>query len=325
MSQPFPPIDLYGHTAEDLQAHLTANPQMWLSYINQLLEHIRPLEQVQTQLTIVGSQYQSPQSQIEELKAELRFERGLRIQAAVEATAQTAQSPVSTMHAPAPTSEPTPTPTSEPTSTPPNHRSERLPDPAPFSGDRKELRGFVQAIGDKMSINRDRYPTPAERVVYTISRLTSTARAQVLPHAKSNGTYDFKDYTDILDLLSLAFGDPNLRRTARSELFKLRQTNKEFSVHIAEFQRLAAESETPPAHLIDLLEESLSQELRSMLKHLYHEYVCMIELSFSSDSEVPSYIALSGPLSGRAAICLMRKACPSRASHVILVDAAAYP
>lgn len=265
MSHPIPPLNPSAHTPETVRNHVSAHPQIWLEYIDQLVPYIESQSDVQHKLAIRGVQLDAANARIGELKAEVELERNLRFQAAREPAPQAC--PLSTTPA---TNAPTPVsdPSSLPARTSSARRSERIPDPAPFGGDRKELRGFVQAIQDKMLVNHDRYPTPAERVVYTISRLTGTARAYVLPHARPNGTYKFDDYTSILDLLRLAFGDPNLRKTARNELFKVRQTNKEFSTHIAEFQRLAAESETHPEHLIDLLEESLSQELRSMLKHL---------------------------------------------------------
>lgn len=280
MSRPIPPLNPSAHTPEAARSHVSAHPEIWLEYIDRLVLYIEPIEQAQAdarqRLTVQSVQLDAANSRIEELKTEVELERNLRFQAAQGTAPQVCRpSTIPATGIPTPVSDPAPTPAR----TPSTRRSERLPDPAPFGGDRKELRGFVQAIQDKMLVNRDRYSTPAERVVYTISRLSGTARAYVLPHARPDGTYNFVDYTDVLKLLRLAFGDPNLRRTARNELFKVRQTNKEFSTHIAEFQRLAAESETPPEHRIDLLEESLSQELRSMLKHLPppdESYECLV-------------------------------------------------
>ncbi|KAG0158414.1 hypothetical protein PDIDSM_5928 [Penicillium digitatum] len=104
-------------------------------------------------------------------------------------------------------------------------RSERLPDPDKFEGDRKDLRRFSSQIKEKLNINRDRTPY-----------------AQILPSIR-DGICQLNDFTDILDILERAFGDPNRARNARNELYRLRQGNKEFSLFFAEFQRLAMEGE----------------------------------------------------------------------------------
>ena len=75
------------------------------------------------------------------------------------------------------------------------------------------------------------------------------------------------DYDEILKILDNAFGDPNRRFNARSQLLQLRQNNKDFSTYFAEFQRLALESEMVEAALPSLLENGINAELRGMLMH----------------------------------------------------------
>ena len=144
--------------------------------------------------------------------------------------------------------------------------SERLPDPDKFNGDRKDLRRFVSQIHEKLTVNRDRFPSSQSRCSYVTSRLSGQPYAQILPYIH-RGVCQLNDYEDILDILDRAFGDPNRVNNARNELFQLRQANKDFSSFFAEFQRLALEGEMAEDALPTLLEQAVNRELRSMLMH----------------------------------------------------------
>lgn len=144
--------------------------------------------------------------------------------------------------------------------------SERLPDPEKFEGVRKDLPRFTSQVQEKLTVNRDRFPSPQSRMAYVTSRLRGDPYAQVLPHIRE-GICQLKDYNEILDLLDRAFGDPNRINNARKSLFRLRQSNKDFSTFFAEFQRLALEGNMPEESLPTLLEEAISRELKGMLLH----------------------------------------------------------
>lgn len=144
--------------------------------------------------------------------------------------------------------------------------SERLPDPDKFEGDRKDLRRFISQIHEKMNVNRDRFPTPQSRMTYVTNRLKGQPYAQILPYIQK-GICQLPDYEDILSILDRAFGDPNRVNNARNDLFRLRQTHKDFGTFFAEFQRLALEGEMSEDALPTLLEQAISRELRSMLMH----------------------------------------------------------
>ncbi|EKV16468.1 hypothetical protein PDIG_20610 [Penicillium digitatum PHI26] len=145
-------------------------------------------------------------------------------------------------------------------------RSERLPDPDKFEGDRKDLRRFSSQIKEKLNINRDRFPTPQSRMTYVTNRLKGIPYAQILPYIR-DGICQLNDFTDILDILERAFGDPNRARNARNELYRLRQGNKEFSLFFAEFQRLAMEGEMHNEALPTMLEQAINREMKGMLLH----------------------------------------------------------
>lgn len=146
-------------------------------------------------------------------------------------------------------------------------RSDKLPDPDVFKGDRHDLRRFLSQISQKLRINYDRYPTPEARLAYVSSRLAGPAYSQILPHINRDGTCRLSDHSDVLGILERAYGDPNRINNARTELLQLRQKNQEFSTFFAEFQRLALEGELADDALSTILDNAISRELRGMLMH----------------------------------------------------------
>ncbi|KKF92082.1 Protein FAM127C [Ceratocystis platani] len=106
--------------------------------------------------------------------------------------------------------------------------SERLPDPDKFEGDRPDLRRFTTQIRQKMKRNRDRFPDAQDRMAYVNNRLKGPAYALILPYIQ-DGECLLPDYDAILKVLDRAYGDPDKVNRARSELFRLRQNNKEFA------------------------------------------------------------------------------------------------
>jgi hypothetical protein len=145
-------------------------------------------------------------------------------------------------------------------------QSEKLPDPDKFNGQRSDLRRFTSQIHEKMNINQDRFPTPQSRMAYVTNRLTGTPYSQILPYIR-DGVCQLTDYPQVLQILERAYGDPNRVQNTRSELFRFKQTNKEFASFFAEFQRLGLEAEMNDESLATLLEQAISNELRGMLLH----------------------------------------------------------
>jgi hypothetical protein len=117
-----------------------------------------------------------------------------------------------------------------------------------------------------MIINQDRFSTPQARMAYVTNRLTGIPYAQILPYIR-DGVCQFEDYSQVLQILERAYGDPNRVQNTRSELFRFKQTNKEFASFFAEFQRLGLEAEMNDESLSTLLEQAISTELRGMLLH----------------------------------------------------------
>lgn len=294
---PFPPF--LPESLEAFTDHAAANTPDWFKYCREAYEYIEHAEtalaDAQEKTLQSDLRAQALEKEVSHLKHE--HERQLdRLQGArdyqdeqlqkmtqklievskerdqaISLAAPTVNTPLSTpapgSHAEKATASATRTPTPTPAPASESSRvSERLPDPEKFEGDRKDLRRFTSQVQEKLTVNRDRFPTPQSRMAYVTSRLRGDPYAQVLPHIR-NGVCQLKDYDEILDLLDRAFGDPNRINNARKSLFRLRQSNKDFSTFFAEFQRLALEGDMPEESLSTLLEEAISRELKGMLLH----------------------------------------------------------
>ncbi|KAH9439228.1 hypothetical protein MCOR02_002796 [Pyricularia oryzae] len=155
--------------------------------------------------------------------------------------------------------------------------SERLPDPDKFTGARSDLRRFATQIRGKMTSNIDRFPNPESRLIYIAGRLSGKAYNLILPKMVG-GTPQFGDYTDLLQYLEEAFGDPDYVQNAQNKLYALKQRNVDFAEYLSEFQRLSLEGEMPEDALPPLLFQGISEELQDMLLHnpapsrQYHEF-----------------------------------------------------
>lgn len=269
-------------TPEELVQAVQTHPHQWWDFLsgaegtrNALREALEVSHQENDNLRtqIENLQIQNEQLrgirnyQDEKLKAAEEQLISIRVRLA-EVTAKSNTSPAAPTPVPTPAA-PTVDPLNAPvhsTSPPPASRSERLPDPDKFDGDRKDLRRFIAQVHTKMLLNRDRYPTAAARMGYVTGRLTGIPYKQVLPYI-TNGLCSLPDYDDILQLLENTYGDPNRIQNAQKELFALRQRDSEFGTFFAEFQRLALESNLSEESLPVILERAISRELQEMLLH----------------------------------------------------------
>ena len=141
----------------------------------------------------------------------------------------------------------------------------RIPDPPLFSGkDRKALRPFVMQLRLKIAEDAERMPTEQSRLRYAFSRLEGIALAQVLPHVQDTHI-NLANVAAVIQLLEEAFGDPDRVATAFRELAALRQKDREFSLYLADFQRIAADLTLGEQSKIEHLRSGLSNELKDTL------------------------------------------------------------
>jgi hypothetical protein len=280
---------------ENFLGDVTKKPDAWAHYVRSAYDFIEAAAQEFAELSTLRVEVGHLQSQLAEQKGVISYQKtqieewqekwmnsSRELERARVLAIPTVNTPLTSepstalaKEAQAPTLG-TPTPPAA-ASTTSAHLSERLPDPDRFTGQRDDLRRFVSQIHQKMLVNRDRFPTANSRMAYVTSRLNGTPYNQILPHIR-DGVCQLEDYTKVLEILERAFGDPNRVNNARAELFRLRQTNKEFSAFFAEFQRLALEGNMYEDGLPTLLEQAINRELREMLMHSeppsreYHQF-----------------------------------------------------
>jgi hypothetical protein len=295
--QPMPPF--LPESEEQFIEHVSAHPQVWYHYCqaaylyiekhgNTLEESAKEATRLRTQLSESEEQLRSANLDNGKLRSIIEFQkeqyneqlqdanrRIIESEVAKEKALAIAQPAVFTPPSAAryepvvkDQADPAPRKTT-PFVTAPSEstrQSEKLPDPEKFNGQRSDLRRFVSQIHEKMIVNQDRFPTPLSRMSYVTSRLSGTPYSQILPYIR-NGICQLDDYPEVLKILERAYGDPNRVQNTRSELFRFKQTNKEFAAFFAEFQRLGLEAEMNDESLATLLEQAISNELRGMLLH----------------------------------------------------------
>jgi hypothetical protein len=260
-------LEKYGNTQEELGEKVT----LLQTRITDLEERLNTANQDKVKLTsIIDFQKTQYNEQLQDatrriIECEIAKEKALAIAQPTVYTPPSAPQPepiVKNLADPATRTATPPAPApSEST-----RQSEKLPDPEKFNGQRSDLRRFVSQIHEKMIINQDRFPTPYARMAYVTNRLTGTPYAQILPYIR-DGVCQLEDYPQVLKILERAYGDPNRVQNTRSELFRFKQTNKDFAAFFAEFQRLGLEAEMNDESLATLLEQAISNELRGMLLH----------------------------------------------------------
>ena len=82
----------------------------------------------------------------------------------------------------------------------------------------------------------------------------------------------------LLEVLDLAFGDPDRSTTAESKIAALRQRNGPFAAYFAEFQRYAQDLDWNHSALKAALYKGLSEELKDKISDVlntpagYNEY-----------------------------------------------------
>ncbi|KAH0611233.1 uncharacterized protein H6S33_011660 [Morchella sextelata] len=111
-----------------------------------------------------------------------------------------------------------------PLTTDTTYRSEKLPDPEVFRGDRdrERLHLFKQQMKIKLLGNADRYPTLQSKLSYAFSRLEGVAANQFLQYV-GKGEITLPSMRRFYEILDTAFGDPDRMRTARRNLRNIRQ------------------------------------------------------------------------------------------------------
>ena len=99
---------------------------------------------------------------------------------------------------------------------------------------------------------------------YAISRLESDASTQVEPFVSRSGI-DLQNVAALEDLLEVRFGEVDPVETAKHEIYRLYQSNKDLEVFLNTFLMLAKKAKLDEQQTLDLLYEKLSDEFKSLL------------------------------------------------------------
>ena len=146
----------------------------------------------------------------------------------------------------------------------PNH-----PDPEKFNGDKTKWEAFRAQINIKLKRNQDHYvregqDTTQNELSYIISRLDGAAWAQVEPYVSAD-KIDFESVEQLMDFLEIRFGEVDPTGTAKHELYRLYQTNKDLEVFLNTFLRLQKRAKVDESQALDMLSEKLSDEFKDRL------------------------------------------------------------
>ena len=141
-------------------------------------------------------------------------------------------------------------------------KSEKLPDPPMFDGNRNDLRPFVTKLRLKLSTNHDRYPTEASKISYGMSRLSKDAARTMDPFFR-NGT--FVNFEIFVSLLERTYDDASREHTAVTKLENLRQRNRDFTSFFSEFLGLVGELDWNETARVAALRRAISDEIRAQL------------------------------------------------------------
>ena len=146
----------------------------------------------------------------------------------------------------------------------PNH-----PDPEKFNGDKTKWEAFRAQTNLKLRCNQDHYvqegqDTRQNELSYVISRLEGDAWAHVEPYV-STDRIDFEDVVQLMDFLEIRFGEVDPEGTAKHEIYRFYQTNKDLEVFLNTFLRLQKRAKINDSQALDMLREKLSDEFKDRM------------------------------------------------------------
>ena len=103
-------------------------------------------------------------------------------------------------------------------------RSPAHPDPEVFTGDNRTLlENFLSDHRIKLNMNEDWWTTEQKRMGYVLSCLGGKAKAQFISKIDTEGTINFANVKEMLDLLCVAFGIGDEKEASQKKLRQLKQ------------------------------------------------------------------------------------------------------
>ena len=146
----------------------------------------------------------------------------------------------------------------------PNH-----PDPDKFNGDKTKLEAFVTQLCIKLQQNAHHFICPGQnteqnQLSYAISCLEGDTFLQIKPYLSRTGI-DISNIAGLEKLLETQFREVDPVGTAKHELYRLYQANKDLEVFLNTFLVLAKKAKLEESQVLDLLYKKLSDEFKSLL------------------------------------------------------------
>jgi hypothetical protein len=225
----------------DFEEMVKNKPESWFEYFVKLGTYVNALESEHANLLTQAESWQEDAT-----KKDLEVNRLYAQVAALQAQNSTHLATVNSDRSPA-------------------TRSQKIPDPDRFNGDRDKLENFRLMVVLKLKGNEDWYPTEQDRLRYIFSRLEGSAQQQVISRVRLDGSIDFTSIEELWTVLERAFGDPDRKGTAQRTIQNLRQKNREFHVYLAEFQRHIEYTGFNEEAKKTALLNGISSELRELL------------------------------------------------------------
>ena len=146
-----------------------------------------------------------------------------------------------------------------------SRKSPKFPDPDQYDGDRAALKGFIYKLKAKLRSNMDWYLTEEDEVLYAVGRLKGTAEQRILPLVESDHESTIRTMDKFYEALEVAFGDPDKKATAQRYIQKLKQANRPFHQHLADFEAHIHDTGYDEQNQRFNFKEGLSSELRALL------------------------------------------------------------
>ena len=148
-------------------------------------------------------------------------------------------------------------------------KSATYPDPEKFNSDKTKLEAFLAQLNLKLQRNIDHFTregqnTEQNKLSYAISRLEGDAFAQIEPYVSAENI-DFENINQFVEVLKTRFGEVDPVGTAKHELYRLYQTNKDLEVFLNTFLRLSKKAKIDDSQALDMLYEKLSDEFKDRL------------------------------------------------------------
>lgn len=225
----------------DFQEMVKNKPESWFEYFVKLGTYVNALESEHADLLTQANSWQQDATE-----KSLEVNRLYAQVAALQAQNATHLAAVNSDRSPA-------------------TRSQKIPDPDRFNGDREKLENFRLMVVLKLKGNEDWYTTEQDRLRYIFSRLEGAAQQQVISRVRLDGSIDFTSTDALWTVLERAFGDPDRKGTAQRTVQNLRQRNREFHIYLAEFQRHIEYTGFNEEAKKTALLNGISSELRELL------------------------------------------------------------